>query len=647
MAESAQRQRKPQADHGKGRQAGQERPSLPAADGLSADFLKLQRAAGNRAVSELVSGAGEGAPPLQAKLIVGQPADRFEQEADRAAARVLQSSADAPGGPLKGRAFPQTRGIQRQMLEEEEEEEQLPEAVPETETQSNSEEEPEEDELLQAKGASGSSPPVDGHMQSQIDGARGQGKSMAPAQQSFFGSRFGFDFSRTHLHTGSRAVQLARALRARAFTVGRDIFFGEGQYEPQTSTGQHLLAHELAHVVQQSREPRHVLRRAPDDEKKSKRRKAYDRYRAKGGKLSYRDWLKERISAGKYGPGAIRRHHLVPQEFTRRLKGGKYKHPAVARRLAKLDIDIHRLVIDIPNDVHNKIHKGKWNAELKEWFAKNPNFTKKQLQGQINSMLKKHGVPRRYWPPVERYGRKPRSGEFYRRRRERKKKYKRRAAAGERAAKKKPPPTTTPPTKTPVKPKASVTPKTPAPKAPTTPKAPTPPKTPVTPKVPKGKLRAPKIPRLPRRIGARFRAGAKGAAGALAALVLQYLLSKWMADIEQEIVQEQIDKLRPKIEKKLQEALVAKGDELIKLLEANPDADIYVNVTFELHRFVSHQPEGSIESFPVVEIGDVGYSLKPWGPTPDRVEFVACIQQVNIETVTVSDKVPVKEFFEE
>ncbi len=64
-------------------------------------------------------------------------------------------------------------------------------------------------------------------------------------------SRFGHDFSGVRIHTDAQAAESARALNALAYTVGRDIVFDAGRYSPRTSDGQKLIAHELAHVVQQ------------------------------------------------------------------------------------------------------------------------------------------------------------------------------------------------------------------------------------------------------------------------------------------------------------------------------------------------------------------------------------------------------------
>jgi hypothetical protein len=65
-------------------------------------------------------------------------------------------------------------------------------------------------------------------------------------------TRFGHDFSRVRVHTDEQAAASARAVNAAAFTVGQDIVFGNGQFAPETEGGRGLLAHELAHVIQQA-----------------------------------------------------------------------------------------------------------------------------------------------------------------------------------------------------------------------------------------------------------------------------------------------------------------------------------------------------------------------------------------------------------
>ena len=67
--------------------------------------------------------------------------------------------------------------------------------------------------------------------------------------------RLGFDFSRVRVHTDAQAAQSARAVGARAYTIGSDVVFGAGEYAPRSREGQRLIAHELTHVRQQASAP--------------------------------------------------------------------------------------------------------------------------------------------------------------------------------------------------------------------------------------------------------------------------------------------------------------------------------------------------------------------------------------------------------
>lgn len=88
-------------------------------------------------------------------------------------------------------------------------------------------------------------------VESNIQSARGSGQALDSTVRSRMEPVFNADFGSVRVHTGSRADALSRTLSARAFTTGQDIFFREGEYNPASSTGQELLAHELTHVVQQ------------------------------------------------------------------------------------------------------------------------------------------------------------------------------------------------------------------------------------------------------------------------------------------------------------------------------------------------------------------------------------------------------------
>ncbi len=80
----------------------------------------------------------------------------------------------------------------------------------------------------------------------------GPGRPLEPSVRSEMESKLGHDFSGVRVHADARAAESARGVRALAYTLGRDIVFGPGQYTPETSAGRRLLAHELTHVVQQS-----------------------------------------------------------------------------------------------------------------------------------------------------------------------------------------------------------------------------------------------------------------------------------------------------------------------------------------------------------------------------------------------------------
>jgi outer membrane protein OmpA-like peptidoglycan-associated protein len=77
------------------------------------------------------------------------------------------------------------------------------------------------------------------------------GQSLDAETRNFMEPGFGHDFSQVRVHADEKAAESARAVNALAYTVGRDVVFGGGQYAPGTSEGRRLLAHELTHVVQQ------------------------------------------------------------------------------------------------------------------------------------------------------------------------------------------------------------------------------------------------------------------------------------------------------------------------------------------------------------------------------------------------------------
>ncbi|WP_162415424.1 eCIS core domain-containing protein [Cyclobacterium roseum] len=217
---------------------------------------------------------------FQAKLQVGQPGDKYEQEADAMADQVVQRSSESqleeksgslqaqedtvnrvqkkehPAGevqaqPLAGGVTPVFRS---EAAEEPATEEEIVQKQEEKEvhrdTQSGEHAFPAEEDagMLQRKEDANSE--ISTHLESQISQKSG-GSAMDPTTRKGMESGFGADFSQVNIHTDAQAVQMSQDLGAQAFTHGRDIYFNEGKYNPSSQSGQHLLAHELTHTLQQ------------------------------------------------------------------------------------------------------------------------------------------------------------------------------------------------------------------------------------------------------------------------------------------------------------------------------------------------------------------------------------------------------------
>jgi hypothetical protein len=116
--------------------------------------------------------------------------------------------------------------------------------------------------------------PVSEDLQKRIEDVRkGGGHQLPESERVFFEERIGRDFGDVRLHTDSAAAQVSRDVNAKAFTIGNDIIFGDGEYKPGTPEGRRLMAHELTHTVQQGAAGilkrcheffQRVLQRSPD-----------------------------------------------------------------------------------------------------------------------------------------------------------------------------------------------------------------------------------------------------------------------------------------------------------------------------------------------------------------------------------------------
>jgi len=178
--------------------------------------LRLQRTVGNQAVQRMMR-AQEGAF-VQRKLAVNEPGDAFEQEADRVSEQVMRT---AEPGASPAAESNEARGQGHARVQ------------------------------LKAEAAGGAvdtreAPPI-------VDEVlRSPGQPLDAGTRAFMEPRFGHDFSGVRVHSDAKAAESASAVQARAYTAGRNVVFGAGEFAPGTHEGQKLLGHELAHVVQQS-----------------------------------------------------------------------------------------------------------------------------------------------------------------------------------------------------------------------------------------------------------------------------------------------------------------------------------------------------------------------------------------------------------
>jgi len=226
------------------------------------------------------------APGIQAKLTIGKPNDKYEQEADRVADQVMRMPEpivqrqieEEEEEPVQMKSFIQrqveeeeepiqtkplaseiTPWVQRQVEEEEEELQMKPliQRQPEEEEEElqmqpieEEEKEPAQTKLIQKQ--SNKPQTASSWVESNINSTKGDGSPLPKDTRSFMGNRFGANFSNVKIHNDSNSAQLNKQLNSQAFTKGKDIYFNQGKYNLGTSSGKYLLAHELTHVVQQT-----------------------------------------------------------------------------------------------------------------------------------------------------------------------------------------------------------------------------------------------------------------------------------------------------------------------------------------------------------------------------------------------------------
>lgn len=203
---------------------------------------------------------------IQAKLKINRIDDQFELEADRTADAVMSGSPPPHVTPVDGAA------VQSKCADCEDEETNLQRKENGMAAAAG----PGESSAgASGAGVSGAGVSGDGGSHGgrpSIEGGLGTGGTSLPKEQrGFFERRMGADFSNVRIHNDSAAARMSRSINARAFTHGRDIYFNSGEYSPNTVGGQHLLAHELAHTLQQGAAKGVVQRKKGDGGRKEPR----------------------------------------------------------------------------------------------------------------------------------------------------------------------------------------------------------------------------------------------------------------------------------------------------------------------------------------------------------------------------------------
>jgi hypothetical protein len=247
-----------------------QRKALPPVKGATSErraqplATRLQRAMGNQALAQLA-----GRTHIQTKLTLGPVGDRYEQEADQVAKQVVQqinapAASQSTNPSVQRQAPPEEEEqiatkplvdtIHRAAAMPEEEELAQPKRLEGTAQRAAL---PDEEEPMQAKAALRRTATAEGgevgaELEASIQRARGNGSPLAEGVRTPMERAFGANFGKVNIHTGAAADSLNQSLQARAFTTGKDIFFRQGEYNPESSSGKELLAHELTHVIQQT-----------------------------------------------------------------------------------------------------------------------------------------------------------------------------------------------------------------------------------------------------------------------------------------------------------------------------------------------------------------------------------------------------------
>ncbi len=190
-------------------------------------------------VSRFSNTSANSTPPIQTRLTIGKPGDKYEQEADRVAAEVVQKLHSPQSAQIQKEKA--EKGDQVQTKSADSKSTDLKPAHPLQAVNSTVQRD------LNPDGDAASN-----DFESSLNKAKSGGQPLQSQLRTKMENAMGANFSGVKVHTDNQADQLNRSVQARAFTTGKDVFFKKGEYNPGTKGGQELIAHELTHVVQQN-----------------------------------------------------------------------------------------------------------------------------------------------------------------------------------------------------------------------------------------------------------------------------------------------------------------------------------------------------------------------------------------------------------
>lgn len=356
-------------------------PSKKNADGLGSSSccsncgnnVSLQSRIGNQGTAKLYQDS-----LIQTKLEISDSSDKYEREADDIAEQITQQTGNGEANPTPIK--PITPLVQPKSYNHR------------SRTQSH------DTELS-----------IPSH---------GAGSPLSRAERSFFEPRFGYDFGAVRIHTSPEASKQAKRLNAKAFTFGKDVFFGKNYYQPQTKRGRSLIAHELTHVVQQSNSQmaRYVQRSPEDDENARLRRELIPTAKIEINKAGVFFVVSSEavFQRGPKTPQLLRiaLNHLLGDQYTDELvmplvalltskkrftRMGHFKHKRDAYKEEKIlhfGFAIHPFLV-----ILNYLKQKNLDVKLTEEQRKQlySSYANSNLWGDINRIAKQNGIKLPRW----------------------------------------------------------------------------------------------------------------------------------------------------------------------------------------------------------------------------------------------------------